>query len=153
MSKGKKNISALSLPHYYLINLNGQLTKIIGEQLNNYWYSQYRLLMTLMKSFRQMLHYYDCLKFLRYHASFSLCIFSGFKESRRGCCGTGLIEVAVLCNILSKTCANASEYVFWDSYHPTQRAYEFIVADIIDETRAALTQKPLSFEFFILQSF
>jgi phospholipase/lecithinase/hemolysin len=64
--------------------------------------------------------------------------FSGFKESSKGCCGTGLIEVAVLCNILCKTCTNASEYVFWDSYHPTQRAYEIIVYDIIEEALADL---------------
>jgi GDSL-like Lipase/Acylhydrolase len=64
--------------------------------------------------------------------------FSGFKESSKGCCGTGLIEVALLCNILSKTCTNASEYVFWDSSHPTQRAYEIIVEDIIVEVMADL---------------
>ncbi|KAJ3684534.1 hypothetical protein LUZ61_013698 [Rhynchospora tenuis] len=63
----------------------------------------------------------------------------GFKESKKGCCGTGLVEVAVLCNKFSQTCANASEYVFWDSYHPTERAYEIIVDDVIDDALAALT--------------
>ncbi|KAJ3684533.1 hypothetical protein LUZ61_013697 [Rhynchospora tenuis] len=63
----------------------------------------------------------------------------GFKESSKGCCGTGLVEVGVLCNRFSQTCANASEYVFWDSFHPTQRAYEIIVDDVIEEALAALT--------------
>ncbi|OAY77994.1 GDSL esterase/lipase EXL3 [Ananas comosus] len=52
----------------------------------------------------------------------------GFKVSNKGCCGTGDVEVSVLCNGLTSTiCEDVSEYVFWDSYHPTQRAYEVLV--------------------------
>ncbi|EOY33611.1 GDSL esterase/lipase isoform 2, partial [Theobroma cacao] len=40
---------------------------------------------------------------------------NGFAEARRACCGTGLLETSILCNPKSiGTCANASEYVFWD---------------------------------------
>ncbi|KAL0426473.1 UNVERIFIED_CONTAM: GDSL esterase/lipase [Sesamum latifolium] len=43
---------------------------------------------------------------------------SGFFESRRACCGTGIIETSFLCNTRSVgTCSNATEYVFWDGFH------------------------------------
>lgn len=40
-----------------------------------------------------------------------------------GCCGTGLVEAAVLCNLKSVVCEDASRYVFWDSIHPTEKSY------------------------------
>ena len=49
----------------------------------------------------------------------------------RGCCGTGKLEVAVLCNPLDSTCSNASEYVFWDSYHPTEGVYRKLVSHVL----------------------
>ena len=49
---------------------------------------------------------------------------SGFKEVKRGCCGTGLLEVTFLCNPNSKICPDASKYAFWDSIHPTQEMYK-----------------------------
>ncbi|XP_008807138.1 GDSL esterase/lipase EXL3 [Phoenix dactylifera] len=52
----------------------------------------------------------------------------GFEVSTKGCCGTGDLEVSVLCNGLTSTiCTDVSEYVFWDSYHPTEKAYEILV--------------------------
>ncbi|KAF4354890.1 hypothetical protein F8388_013839 [Cannabis sativa] len=51
--------------------------------------------------------------------------------SKKGCCGTGLIEAATTCNSLDKTCVDANDYVFWDAYHPTEKAYKIIVKDII----------------------
>ncbi|KAL3684529.1 hypothetical protein R1sor_002551 [Riccia sorocarpa] len=51
----------------------------------------------------------------------------GYKESRRGCCGTGLVEVSLLCNEATPgTCEDASKYVFWDSFHPTTGVYRRI---------------------------
>ncbi|XP_062173248.1 GDSL esterase/lipase At5g22810-like [Alnus glutinosa] len=48
---------------------------------------------------------------------------NGFLEARRACCGTGLLETSILCNPHSVgTCANASDYVFWDGFHPTEAA-------------------------------
>ncbi|KAI7740879.1 hypothetical protein M8C21_021979 [Ambrosia artemisiifolia] len=47
----------------------------------------------------------------------------GFKEVKRGCCGTGLLEATILCNPKSITCPDASKYVFWDSIHPTETVY------------------------------
>ncbi|KAL5200623.1 hypothetical protein ABZP36_021826 [Zizania latifolia] len=55
----------------------------------------------------------------------------GFAESTMGCCGTGLLEVSVLCNgVTSAVCDPVSDYLFWDSYHPTEKAYK-ILADFV----------------------
>lgn len=57
----------------------------------------------------------------------------GYKVVDRGCCGTGKLEVAVLCNPLDTTCSNVSEYVFWDSYHPTEGVYRLLIDQILDK--------------------
>ncbi|XP_050126155.1 GDSL esterase/lipase EXL3-like [Malus sylvestris] len=58
----------------------------------------------------------------------------GFEVANKGCCGTGTIEVTKLCNQLQPAgvCIDDSKYVFWDSYHPTERAYKIIVKQILD---------------------
>ncbi|KAI3724388.1 hypothetical protein L2E82_36162 [Cichorium intybus] len=38
----------------------------------------------------------------------------------RGCCGTGLLEVVILCNRLSLTCLDDSKFFFWDNAHLTE---------------------------------
>lgn len=59
-------------------------------------------------------------------------VISGFGVSTKGCCGTGAIEVAVLCNkITSSVCSDVSSHVFWDSYHPTEKAYKVLVKALI----------------------
>ncbi|KAK1434175.1 hypothetical protein QVD17_11094 [Tagetes erecta] len=56
----------------------------------------------------------------------------GFKEATRGCCGTGKVETTVLlCNPKSiGTCSNATQYVFWDSVHPSEAANQ-VLADAL----------------------
>ncbi|XP_013615401.1 PREDICTED: GDSL esterase/lipase At5g42170 isoform X1 [Brassica oleracea var. oleracea] len=55
----------------------------------------------------------------------------GFEVANRGC-GTGLFEVLILCNKINPfTCKNASSHVFWDSYHPTEKAYQVIVDKLL----------------------
>ncbi|KAM3411544.1 hypothetical protein ACQJBY_003297 [Aegilops geniculata] len=57
----------------------------------------------------------------------------GFRESTLGCCGTGMMEVAVLCNgVTSAVCGDVEEYLFWDSYHPTEKAYRILVDYVYD---------------------
>ena len=48
-----------------------------------------------------------------------------------GCCGSGLVEIAESCNLLSGSCPNPAAYVFWDAGHPTQRAYQIVVSSIV----------------------
>ncbi|XP_068312975.1 GDSL esterase/lipase EXL3-like [Pyrus communis] len=59
----------------------------------------------------------------------------GFEVVNKGCCGTGLIEVTKLCNQLQPAgvCTDDSKYFFWDSYHPTERAYKIIVNQMLDK--------------------
>ncbi|XP_019054471.1 PREDICTED: GDSL esterase/lipase EXL3-like [Nelumbo nucifera] len=58
----------------------------------------------------------------------------GFEVINKGCCGTGKIEVAVLCNDLDPlTCLDVSNYVFWDSYHPTEKAYRSVVEPVLSK--------------------
>ncbi|KAF7140269.1 hypothetical protein RHSIM_Rhsim06G0018200 [Rhododendron simsii] len=57
----------------------------------------------------------------------------GFSFADKGCCGSGKIESAVTCNKLSGVCSDDSKYLFWDSYHPTERAYQVIVDMILQK--------------------
>lgn len=63
---------------------------------------------------------------------FLLLFLAGFTEARRGCCGTGTVETtSLLCNPKSPgTCPNATQYVFWDSVHPSQAANQ-VLADAL----------------------
>ncbi|XP_027347794.1 GDSL esterase/lipase At5g45960 [Abrus precatorius] len=47
----------------------------------------------------------------------------GYDEVDRGCCGSGFVEATFLCNGVSHVCYDPSKYVFWDSIHPTEKAY------------------------------
>lgn len=55
---------------------------------------------------------------------------SAFDEVSLGCCETGYLETALLCNPKSFLCPDASKYVFWDSIHPTERVYENVFKSI-----------------------
>ncbi|VYS49446.1 unnamed protein product [Arabidopsis thaliana] len=58
----------------------------------------------------------------------------GFEVADRGCCGKGLLAISYLCNSLNPfTCSNSSAYIFWDSYHPSERAYQVIVDNLLDK--------------------
>ncbi|XP_042509609.1 GDSL esterase/lipase At2g30310-like [Macadamia integrifolia] len=56
----------------------------------------------------------------------------GFVETKKGCCGSGLLESGPLCNRLTPPCANASQYLFWDSIHPGEVAYRVISQFVVD---------------------
>ncbi|XP_022143974.1 GDSL esterase/lipase At5g03810-like [Momordica charantia] len=59
---------------------------------------------------------------------------NGFFESRRACCGTGTVETSLLCNSGSiGTCSNATGYVFWDGFHPTESANQVLAGDLISQ--------------------
>ncbi|KAK4491644.1 hypothetical protein RD792_002407 [Penstemon davidsonii] len=49
-----------------------------------------------------------------------------FEVVSSGCCGTGLLEASFMCNPKSPVCSDATKYMFWDSIHPSERAYELL---------------------------
>lgn len=57
-------------------------------------------------------------------------LWAGFEIGNKGCCGSGMVEVAFLCSF---TCANVSEYVFWDSFHLTEKAYRIMVHQVLEK--------------------
>ncbi|XP_042509932.1 GDSL esterase/lipase At2g30310-like [Macadamia integrifolia] len=63
----------------------------------------------------------------------------GFVETKKGCCGNGLVEVGPLCNLLTPPCANASEYLFWDAIHPGEVAYTHITRYVLDHAHMLFT--------------
>ncbi|KAG8078382.1 hypothetical protein GUJ93_ZPchr0007g4909 [Zizania palustris] len=50
----------------------------------------------------------------------------GFAETGKGCCGSGLLEMGPLCTDLVPTCTTPSQFMFWDSIHPTQATYKAV---------------------------
>ncbi|GAB2235819.1 hypothetical protein Droror1_Dr00026260 [Drosera rotundifolia] len=59
---------------------------------------------------------------------------NGFFEARRACCGTGTIETSLLCNAGSVgTCTNASSYIFWDGFHPSEAANKVLADNLLTQ--------------------
>ncbi|WJX94142.1 hypothetical protein P8452_75590 [Trifolium repens] len=55
----------------------------------------------------------------------------GFENGDGSCCGIANIEL--LCSSFTlKVCPDTTQYVFWDSYHPTEKAYKILVTKILD---------------------
>ncbi|CAJ1942325.1 unnamed protein product [Sphenostylis stenocarpa] len=53
----------------------------------------------------------------------------GFEVVDKACCGIGNVEFDFICSFLSlNVCKDASKYVFWDGYHPTERTYTILVS-------------------------
>ncbi|PNY13620.1 GDSL esterase/lipase, partial [Trifolium pratense] len=68
----------------------------------------------------------------------------GFVTSKIACCGQGRFNGVGLCTALSNLCPNRDVYAFWDPFHPTQRALEFIVRDIFNGTSEFMSPMNLS---------
>ncbi|XVE80961.1 hypothetical protein DITRI_Ditri15bG0023700 [Diplodiscus trichospermus] len=52
----------------------------------------------------------------------------GFEDTNIGCCGAnGPLVTTFFCNPTTPICRKPSEFIFWDSVHPTQEAYRYIV--------------------------
>lgn len=56
----------------------------------------------------------------------------GFENVAVGCCATGMFEMGYLCDRYNPfTCKNATKYVFWDSFHPTERMNQIIAEHVM----------------------
>lgn len=56
----------------------------------------------------------------------------GFAEARAACCGLGDMNAKVACTPLSFYCANRTDHVFWDFYHPTETTARKLTAVAFD---------------------
>uniref|UniRef100_A0A0E0LY30 Uncharacterized protein n=1 Tax=Oryza punctata TaxID=4537 RepID=A0A0E0LY30_ORYPU len=55
----------------------------------------------------------------------------GFATSKVACCGQGPYNGVGLCTALSTVCPDRRLYVFWDNFHPTERANRIIVSQFM----------------------
>lgn len=55
----------------------------------------------------------------------------GFTNSDSPCCSFGKIRPALTCIPASTLCKDRSKYVFWDEYHPSDRANQMIANELI----------------------
>ncbi|CAL5205785.1 unnamed protein product [Lathyrus oleraceus] len=69
---------------------------------------------------------------------------SGFYNVWNGCCGTGTFEMGAQCNLLTFQCPSTAAYFFWDVAHPTERAYQLTVAQILQAQNYDLTNYHIS---------
>ncbi|XP_062200965.1 GDSL esterase/lipase EXL3-like [Phragmites australis] len=57
----------------------------------------------------------------------------GFEVTNRGCCGTGVFEVTLTCNrYTAHPCKDPTKFLFWDTYHLTERGYNLLLSQIIN---------------------
>ncbi|CAM8944709.1 unnamed protein product [Rhodiola kirilowii] len=61
----------------------------------------------------------------------------GFQVASMGCCATGTFEMGYICDRFNMfTCTDADKYVFWDAFHPTEKA-DKVIADHLVNTALA----------------
>ncbi|XP_037449299.1 GDSL esterase/lipase EXL1-like [Triticum dicoccoides] len=58
--------------------------------------------------------------------------FYGFKEVNEGCCGSTMLNVAIFIKN-HPACPNAYDFIFWDSFHPTEKAYNIVVDKLFQQ--------------------
>lgn len=64
-------------------------------------------------------------------------LITGFEDIAKACCGTGFFEMGYMCSKINPfTCSDANKYVFWDSFHPTEKT-NWIIADHVVRTSLA----------------
>lgn len=59
----------------------------------------------------------------------------GFTEVKAACCGLGQLKAKVPCIPISTFCPNRNDHLFWDLYHPTQKAAGLFVDMIFDGSK------------------
>ncbi|CAH1430122.1 unnamed protein product [Lactuca virosa] len=59
----------------------------------------------------------------------------GFEVVNKACCGQGPYNGLGLCTAFSNLCPNRNAYVYWDGYHPSERASRLIVQEIFNGSK------------------
>lgn len=63
--------------------------------------------------------------------------FTGFENEAVACCASGMFEMGYMCNdFIPFTCTDANKYVFWDSFHPTERTNAIIANYAVNNSLA-----------------
>lgn len=67
----------------------------------------------------------------------------GFKEGKNACCGAGAFGGLFSCGGTKKVanydlCDNADDYVWWDSFHPTERIHQQFAQALWDGPRPTI---------------
>ncbi|XP_042507390.1 GDSL esterase/lipase At2g04570-like [Macadamia integrifolia] len=61
----------------------------------------------------------------------------GFVNAAVACCATGLFEMGYLCDQYNPfTCEDANKYVFWDSFHPSERTNQLLSENLLKTSLA-----------------
>lgn len=60
------------------------------------------------------------------------CGVAGFRVVDRACCGIGRNQAEITCLPLATPCANRSEYVFWDAFHPSEAVNAILAQRALD---------------------
>ena len=68
----------------------------------------------------------------------------GFETATEACCGQGRFNGIGICTMVSALCANRDAYVFWDAFHPTERANHLIAQQFMSGTVDYITPMNLS---------
>lgn len=56
----------------------------------------------------------------------------GFEVTSVACCATGMFEMGYACDRYNLfTCTDANKYVFWDSFHPTEKTNRIISENVV----------------------
>lgn len=136
-TEGARTLAVIGVPPFgclpILITLHNLIGNTCVEESNDAAVSFNRKILSLLEKLKPRfpglriayIDIYDKLLHIIQHPTVY-----GFEHVTKGCCGTGLVEVAYLCNSKSPTCPDASKYVFWDAVHPTSHAYAFLVHSI-----------------------
>lgn len=57
---------------------------------------------------------------------------TGFENAAVACCATGTFEMSYMCDRYNPfTCTDANKYVFWDSFHPSEKTNNIIASYVV----------------------
>jgi phospholipase/lecithinase/hemolysin len=59
-------------------------------------------------------------------------LYIGFNEAAEGCCGSTVLNAAIFIEN-HPACPNVQDYIFWDSFHPTEKAYNIVVDKLFQQ--------------------
>ncbi|GLJ15003.1 hypothetical protein SUGI_0244990 [Cryptomeria japonica] len=63
----------------------------------------------------------------------------GFVDTTNACCGQGRYNGAGLCTAASNLCSNRDTYLFWDDYHPSEKANRIIVDEFFEGSSSVMS--------------